>query len=205
MSTSSPAMHARFAPDRALDDAALVRTAQAGKHDAILLVWDRYASLVRGVLRRSLGPQGDVEDLVQEVFIGFHRNVGNLRDPSALSGFLVSIASRLAISEIRKRKVRSFLRLTDDGELPERAAVSDDGPEALGRLYALLDTCSATDRMAFVLRYIEGLELEEVASALGVSLATAKRRIAGVNARIVTLAKKDPLLSAYVIEEPVPS
>ncbi len=198
-------MHARFAPDRALDDAALVRTAQAGKHDAILLVWDRYASLVRGVLRRSLGPQGDVEDLVQEVFIGFHRNVGNLRDPSALSGFLVSIASRLAISEIRKRKVRSFLRLTDDGELPERAAVSDDGPEALGRLYALLDTCSATDRMAFVLRYIEGLELEEVASALGVSLATAKRRIAGVNARIVTLAKKDPLLSAYVIEEPVPS
>ena len=137
-------MHARFAPDRALDDAALVRTAQAGKHDAILLVWDRYASLVRGVLRRSLGPQGDVEDLVQEVFIGFHRNVGNLRDPSALSGFLVSIASRLAISEIRKRKVRSFLRLTDDGELPERAAVSDDGPEALGRLYALLDTCSCS-------------------------------------------------------------
>ena len=205
MGTSSTAMHARFAPGLALDDAALVRTAQAGEDDAILLVWDRYASLVRGVLRRSLGAQGDVEDLVQEVFIGFHRSLGNLRDPSALSGFLVGIASRLAISEIRKRKVRSFLRLTDDGKLPERAAVSDDGPEALGRLYALLDTCSAMDRMAFVLRYVEGMELEEVASALDVSLATAKRRIAQVNTRIVTLAKKDSLLSAYVIEESVPS
>jgi len=183
------------------DDAALVRAAQAGRKDAVLLVWDRYAPLVRGVLRRSLGPRQDVEDLVQDVFLGFYRNVYNLRDPAALSGFLVSIATKSAISHIRKSKVRSFLRLTDDGELPEQIASADDGPEALGRLYTLLDTCSATDRMAFVLRHIEGMELEEVAAALNVSLSTAKRLIAKVNARIVGLARKDPLLSVYVIEE----
>jgi RNA polymerase sigma-70 factor (ECF subfamily) len=202
MNASSPAMgRLPRAAAGTLDDAALVRATQAGKKDAVLLVWDRYASLVRGVLRRSLGPRPDVEDLVQDVFLGFYRNIDNLRDPDALRGFLVSIATKTAISHIRKSKVRSFLRLTDDGELPDLVGSTDDGPEALGRLYALLDTCSATDRMAFVLRYIEGMELEEVATALDVSLSTAKRLIAKVNARIVAMARQDVLLSAYVMEE----
>lgn len=202
MNASSPALDGSFRASTAhtLDDATLVRVAQAGKKDVILVVWDRYAPVVRGVLRRSLGPRQEVEDLVQDVFLGFYRNIDTLRDPSALKGFLIGIATHVAIGHIRKNRVRSFLRLTDDGELPDRMAETDDGPEALKRLYTLLDTCAATDRMAFVLRYIEGMELEDVANALDVSLSTAKRLINKVNARIVTLARKDALLSAYVVE-----
>jgi RNA polymerase sigma-70 factor, ECF subfamily len=202
MNVSSPALDGSFRASaaHALDDAALVRAAQAGKKDVILVVWDRYAPVVRRVLQRSLGPHQDVEDLVQDVFLGFYRNIDQVRDPSALKYFLIGIATRTAVSQIRKNKVRSFLRLTDDGELPDRMAAFDDGPEALKRLYALLDTFSATDRMAFVLRYIEGLELEDVARALDVSLSTAKRLVTKANARVVSLAHKDPLLSAYVVE-----
>jgi RNA polymerase sigma-70 factor (ECF subfamily) len=199
MNASSSTLSSPSRSDRELDDAALVRAVRAGRSDVVLLVWTRHSTLVRGVLRRSLGRGNDVEDLVQEVFLAFFRNVDNLRDIGALKGFLVAIATRVAITEIRKRKVRSFLRLTSDGQMPDRAAATDDGPEALGRLYALLDTCSATDRMAFVLRYIEGLEIEDVAAALDVSVATAKRWITRVNDRIVSLARKDPLLSAYVM------
>jgi RNA polymerase sigma factor (sigma-70 family) len=50
-----------------------------------------------------------------------------------------------------------------------------DAREALTRFYALLDHFSASDRAACVLRNIEGMDLEEVAQALGVSLATVKR------------------------------
>lgn len=202
MNVSSPALDGSFRGSAAqtLDDAALVRAAQAGKKDVILIIWDRYAPVVRRVLQRSLGPRQDVEDLTQDVFLGFYRNVDQVRDPKALKYFLIGIATRLAISHIRKNRVRNFLRLTDDGELPDRMADADDGPEALQRLYALLDTFSATDRLAFVLRYIEGLELEEVAQALDVSLSTAKRLVQKANARIITLARKDPLLSTYVLE-----
>lgn len=202
MSSSSPVTLVPFPREVAPDDAALVRAVLAGKKGAVLQVWDRHAPLVRGVLRRSLGPGPDVEDLVQEVFLAFHRRVSSLRDPDALRAFLVSIATRIAISEIRRRKVRRFLRLTDDGELPEQVAVHDDGPEALSRLHALLDTCSAPDRLAYVLRHIEGLEVEEVAAALDLSLSTTKRRLARVEARIVSLARRDPLLASYLTEEP---
>jgi RNA polymerase sigma-70 factor, ECF subfamily len=202
MNASSPTLDGSFRASavHALDDAALVRAAQAGKKDVILVVWDRYAPVVRRVLQRSLGPRHDVEDLVQDVFLGFYRNIDQVRDPAALKYFLIGIATRTAVSQIRKNRVRSFLRLTDDGELPERMTESDDGPEALKRLYALLDTFSATDRMAFVLRHIEGLELEDVARALDVSLSTAKRLVSKTNARIVQLARKDALLSTYVVE-----
>jgi RNA polymerase sigma-70 factor (ECF subfamily) len=172
-----------------------------GRREAATLVWDRYAGLVRGVLRRSFGPGSDVEDLVQEVFLGFFRNVGDIENPGALRAFLVAITTRTAVSEIRKRKVRSFLRLTDSGDVPERATESDDGREALQQLYKLLDGCAAADRMAFVLRHIEGLPLDEVAQALDVSLATAKRKLERANERILKLAKKDPLLSEYVERE----
>lgn len=206
MTISASTAGAGMAPPLAgADDADLVRGVRAGRKEAILVVWDRYSPLVRGVLRRSLGPGQDVEDLVQEVFLGFFRNVGDLEDPGALRSFLVSIATRTAISEIRKRKVRSFLRLTDDGEVPDRAGPEDEGREALRQLYKLLDGCAASDRMAFVLRHIEGLPLEAVAKALDVSLATAKRKLAHVNERIVALAKRDPLLSEYVVAEAMSS
>ncbi len=186
------------------DDAALVKALQSGQQEALLAIWDRHATLVRGLLRRSLGPWGDVEDLVQEVFLAFHRSAHDLRDPAMLRAYLVGITTRKAISELRRRRVRSFLRITEDGVLPEAedpGVVEDDGPEALRRLYQLLEGCSAADRMAFVLRHVEGLQLEEVARALGVSVATAKRQLGRVHARVVALARRDPVLSGYVTTE----
>jgi hypothetical protein len=50
----------------------------------------------------------------------------------------------------------------------------------------------------FTLRRIEGLELNEVAAALGMSLATTKRHLAKVTARVHALAMRDPLLSEYL-------
>ncbi len=194
MSTSSLSSPLPLAPD----DGALARAAGDGRHDAVLLIWDRYATTVRGVLRRSLGPGADVEDLVQEVFLRFHRGVGGLRKADSLRSFLIGIAARTAISELRRRKVRRFLALTSDGELPERAGSRDEGPRALSRLYQILDGCSASDRLAFVLRYIDDLELDEVAAALGVSVATAKRQLARVHARVSLMAGRDDLLSPYV-------
>ncbi len=188
-------------PFHSVDDAELVAGVRARHKEAILVVWDRYSPLVRGVLRRTFGPDQEVEDLVQEVFFGFFRNVGDMQKAEALRPFLVSIAVRTAITEIRKRKVRSFLRLTSDGEVPETASDEDEGREALRQLYKLLDGCSASDRLAFVLRHIEGLPLEAVARALDCSLATTKRKLAHVNQRIVALAKRDPLLSEYVVSE----
>lgn len=186
-----------------LDDAGLARAAAEGQPGAAGVVWDRYGALVHGLLRRVLGPGGDVEDQAQETFLQFFREVKNLRDPAALRPFLLGIAVRVARSALRRRRLRRWFSLTDSGALPDEPAegVDEGAREAVARLYALLDRLDDRARLLFVLRHIEGLELAETAQASGMSLATAKRHLAKVTARVHAMAERDPLLAAYV--EPV--
>ena len=183
-----------------LDDAGLARAAAEGHAGAPAVVWDRYAGLVRRVLCRILGPGADVDDQVQEAFLQLFREVKQLRDPGALRAFLLGITVRVARSALRRRRLRRWLRLSDGGELPELAAaeVDADAREALRRLYALLDRLDDKARLLFVLRYVEGLELTQAAEAMGVSLATAKRHLERVRARVHALASRDPLLARYL-------
>lgn len=182
------------------DDASLARAVAAGQARALGQVWDRYATLVRAILTRALGPGADVDDQVQVAFVELFREARNLRDPGALRSFLIGITTRVARAELRRRRFRRWLRLTDDGAVPEGAGdgADDDAREAVRRLYQVLDRLDDRSRMIFVLRRIEGLELTETAEAMGVSLATAKRHLARVNARIHAMAARDPILAGYL-------
>ncbi len=188
-------------PLRGADDAVIARALAAGDEAAAAAAWDRYAPVARSVLRRTLGPFDDVEDEVQEVFLRFFRQVPELRDPHALRPFLIGIAMHVAVSTLRKRRVRRWLHLTPTGVLPDVAAQGLEGGdrarEALRRLYAILDQLDDAGRLTFVLRHIDGMELTEVADALGVSLATAKRRLAKVTGRVLAMVERDPLLPEY--------
>jgi RNA polymerase sigma-70 factor (ECF subfamily) len=122
-----------------------------------------------------------------------------LREPKALKAFVISVTSLTMRHELRRRWVRRWVRLsgkTDAAEL-EIVTPDTDAREALGRFYKILDRVNATDRAAFVLRFMEGLELTEVAAALKLSLATTKRRLARVWARVMLLVERDPVLSHY--------
>lgn len=183
-----------------LDDAGLARAVAEGEDGAAGALWDRYGLMVHGLLRRLLGPDADVEDHMQETFLQFFRDVKNLRDPSALRSFLYGITVRVARSALRRRRFRRWLSLTESGVLPDEVetGVDEGAREALVRLYRLLDMLEDKARLLFVLRHIEGLELAETAEASGISLATAKRHLARVTARVHAMAEQDPLLAAYL-------
>jgi RNA polymerase sigma-70 factor (ECF subfamily) len=76
-------------------------------------------------------------------------------------------------------------------EVPETPHVdaSEEVGEATRAVYSVLSEMDADDRIVFTLRYIEGLELTEVAAATNVSLATVKRRLSDVGKRFVNRAK----------------
>ena len=183
-----------------IDPAALVAMVRARDPRAAALIWDQYSGLVRAVLCRTVGPSVDIDDLLQDVFVGFFRNVGELRDPGALKSFLIGIAIRTARSSLRKRRVRRWLHLTDSGDVPEVATATADPRtrEAMRHLYAVLDELADRDRLAFVLRYGEEYELTEVAEAIGCSLATAKRCILRAEEHVNARARSDVHLSQYM-------
>jgi len=194
VSLSSPAL-------AQADDAGLARAAMQGDAHAPGAIWDRFAPTVRRTLRRTLGPSVDVEDLTQEVFLRVFRQVHTLRDPAALKSFIVGVSIRVLGSELRRRRVRRFLLLTDQGTLPDAPGLPQDpaARSALTTLYRVLDGVHAETRLLFSLRYFEGMQVAEIAGALGVSLATAKRRLAKATAHVERLVAREPALRAYLM------
>ncbi len=183
------------------DDATLVAAVRAKEPGAAGRMWDTYASLVRRILRRILGPV-DAEDGVQDAFLRLFRDLGSLRDPAALRSFLIGITLHVAKSELRRRRAKRWLLLSDDGVLAEPEATDADGwhepRAAVVRLYQVLDRVSYERRTVFVLRYVEGLDLAELSAVLDCSLATTKRRVADAARRVCVLAAADPLLAPYL-------
>ena len=184
-----------------VDDEALARAAINGQRAAAAAIWDRFSPFVRAILRRILGPDSEVNDLVQDVFLKIFKDIATLRDPRAFRAFVMQVATHAAISELRRRRVRRWLSLTRDGIVPDvsvRAVASSPERLALSALYRLLDELDPESRSAFVLHHIEELELREVASAMEISLATVKRRLANAHERLQHKAKDDVHLRAYV-------
>jgi RNA polymerase sigma-70 factor (ECF subfamily) len=190
----------RFPYDR-LGDAELVQAVVQGDTEAVGVVWDRYSPLVRSVLRTNLGFDGDLEDLLQEVFLVFLRNAREIRSQGALRAFLVTVAVRVVLVELRRRRVRRWVALSPDGEVPETPARPQDvdGAAALNALYRLLEHIPERRRVAFTLRHIEGLDIGDVALALKVSESTAKREIARARRAIFKRAEHaEPALWHYL-------
>lgn len=195
-----PKSVSRFPADR-LGDAELVQAVAQGQMEAVGIVWDRYSALVRRVLRSNLGVEADVEDLLQEVFLVFVRNARDIRSQGALRSFLVTVAVRVVLVELRRRRVRRWVTLSTDGEMPDVPSMPEDvdGAAALRALYRLLERMPHRRRVAFVLRNIEGLEIAEVALALKVSESTAKREVLRARQTIVARAQRaEPALWQYI-------
>jgi RNA polymerase sigma-70 factor (ECF subfamily) len=189
------------------DDVALAEALIRRDPQATFVAWTTLHGLAVATLRRLAGPGPEVEDLVQEVFLRFFRQVPKLRDPRALRSFLIGICLRVVRGDRRQRWLRSFLRLTDSGEAPEPQVPIRDGDlagdarEIVGRYYAILDRLGGVDRSLYVARHVERLPLAEVAALHGLSDSTARRRLLRVAHRMAAMVERDPALSAYLAEE----
>ena len=196
----------RVAPAKSQPDAWLLEALKSGHPGAPALLFDRYAPTIERVLARVMGWDDELGDLLHEVFARALRGVAQLEEPERLGAWLTSIAIFTARNCIRgRRRWRLFGAPSSTGELPEVAAqsggtASDEVREATRRTYALLDRLSADLRIVFALRYIEGMELTEIAEACDISLATVKRRLAKADERFVALARRDEVLRRWLSE-----
>jgi RNA polymerase sigma-70 factor, ECF subfamily len=169
---------------------------KASSPDAAVRVYSRFSSRVRRLVQRTIGPDASVEDLVQDVFVTLLEQAPSLRDERRLEQFITAVTLNTVRSELRRRRWKRFLpflRRDDVFGAPTASA-------AVRRVFELLDEVSTEDRLAFTLRYLEQFELAEVAESLGVSLATAKRRVARARAFIDRRAAHDVILQVALID-----
>lgn len=170
-------------------DAELLHRLQERAPGANTMLHARFGQEVNRLVWRLLGADMDHDDLVQDIFEKLMRTTHQVREPDALVGWVRAVTVNAVRSELRKRKVRRlFFRSESERSEPVRDGVgSAEGREVLQKLYRVLDAMPADDRIAFVLRYVEGLSMPEVAEQCNCSLATVKRRIARAQGQLAAL------------------
>ena len=168
------------------DEASFIERSQRGDLDAFNTLVLAYQGQVYAVCLRMLGSPQPAEDATQETFIAAFRAVSRFRRGS-LRAWLLKIAANACYDELRRRRSRPQVPLeTPAGE--ERSAAEPASPgepleeravrQELARcLEGGLASLPADQRLAVVLRDVQGLAYEEVAEATGASLGTVKSRI----------------------------
>lgn len=162
---------------------------------------DDYESL-RGALRRvvaaNLGAE-HADDLLGEAFLCFLERSAKSQEIQSPRFYLLSIVRHLVYREIRRRARQRRVFSTADAEADEfPSSGSTRASAALRELGALLEGMSALDRDALVLRNVEGLDLEEVADALGVSRSTTQRHLISAGIFLRRRAARSALLSEFL-------
>jgi RNA polymerase sigma-70 factor, ECF subfamily len=166
-----------------LDDATLVARVRDGDRGAEEALYYRHVHYIAGMVARLLGSREEAEDVVQDTFAIALDELSSLRQPEALRAWLAQVA----VSQVRRKMRRSRLlarlglhRSVDHVDL-ESLAIHDATAEVHAELAAIgrvLGRIPSDERLAWMLRHVEGEPLGEVARLCKCSLATAKRRIA---------------------------
>jgi RNA polymerase sigma-70 factor, ECF subfamily len=189
----------------ARDDAALISALRARQPGAPAMLVDRFGPYVERLLARIVGLDPELPDLMQDVFVAALSSLGDLKELGALKAWLGSVTVFTARAWIRQRAMRRrWVTIVPPEKVPEPMAqtASPEVNEALARTYAILDKLPADQRIAFALRFVEGMDLSTVASLCRVSLATAKRRIDRAEASFVAAADEDVVLREHVARSP---
>jgi len=180
-------------------DAELVHALRQGDAAAAGRLYDRHSSGVHGLVYRLLGREGELDDIVQEVFIYALHSIEKLREPAALKGWLFGIAVGQVRSHLRRRFRFRWLSFLPHDELPEPTVPLDDPHAELARdVTQILDQLPADERIALDGQLGQGLSLGDAAKACDMSLSTFKRRLAKGEERFVARARKHPGLAGWL-------
>lgn len=142
------------------ETAVMVERCLAGDGEAFGDIYGAFAPLVHGILLSRL-PRDEVSDAVQEVFLAAYKNLGSLREPNALGGWLARIARNHVVDHYRGSRPSEELPENIEGKRDKRL----EADEALAAIQSL----PIAYRETLILRLVEGMTGNEIAEQTGLS------------------------------------
>src|SRR2546423_7124759 len=149
-------------------EVALVEAVRGGDRDAFGQLYTLYARMVHGILLARV-PYGEVDDLVQDVFLSALRKIDMLRDANAFGPWLAMIT--------RNRAMDYHRRTRETSELPESLAHHAPPQAEANEVLALIYELPEAYREPLILRFVEGMTGPEIAARTGLAPASVRVNI----------------------------
>ncbi|HYV55911.1 MAG TPA: sigma-70 family RNA polymerase sigma factor [Candidatus Nitrosopolaris sp.] len=186
-------------------DGALVERLRAGDPDAFETLVRQYGGRMLATARRLVGTEDDARDAVQEAFLAAFRAIDTFAGTARLSTWLHRIVLNAGLMKLRSRRRRReepiddlLPRFDEDGYWAEPTsawAMSSDvlleRRETRTMVRNAIDRLPANYRSVLLLRDIEELDTDEVASLLGVTPNAVKTRLHRARQALRTLLERE--------------
>lgn len=173
-------------------DEDLITEARKGNKEAFKEIISRYESLIASTVIGMLGKCQEAEDIGQETFIRFYRNLDKFRGESKLGTYLTRIAINLSLNELKSRKRKRWLFPAvneDDESKLGYNDVSFDRNEKKEIIQKALKKLKTEFRSVIVLRLISGYTPEETAKILNIPVGTVFSRLARAQKKLRDILK----------------
>jgi RNA polymerase sigma-70 factor, ECF subfamily len=165
-------------------DVDLIHAANHGDVAAFDVLYFRYRDWVTRLAFRFTGNRDDALDVLQETFAYLVRKMPELTLTAAMTTFLYPVVKNNSLGLLRKR--RGLAELPDDLPVQAGETVGSELPAAIAKL-------PPGQREVLLMRFVDGMQLNEIATALGIPVGTVKSRLHNA---IATL-RQDPANKEY--------
>ena len=172
-----------LAPNVAHGDGSDLRRAQTGDDLAFGRIVAEHEPLVLRTAWRLVGHREDARDIAQEVFLRLHRHLRRIEPDRDLAPWLYRVTVNLGLTALRRRRRKPESALEDENRDLAASAGSPEqerrgeAADARRLLASVLGELSEKERAAVVLRDLEGLDVREVARALGCRRGTVRTHL----------------------------
>lgn len=169
-----------------IHDEWLVVRSQAGEHDAMRQLVARWHKRLYRHARRLVDRADTAEDATQEAWLAIVRGLRRLDDPARFPSWAYRIVTNKCRDWVRRQQ-RKRAHGFSDAHAEQASVVCDEHPapdagsnerdDAVRALRSAMRDLSPTHRAALALHYLDGMNIAEIAAALGIAAGTVKSRL----------------------------
>jgi RNA polymerase sigma-70 factor, ECF subfamily len=164
-----------------IQDADLLRRIARGDEESLAELYDRYRTILFGLLFRILGNRAEAEDVLQDVFVQIWRRAADFDENRGKAfTWLVTLARSRAIDRLRSLGSRS--RVADEAAKETSDVIVDAIEDAINNersevVRAALKELPEEQRAALLMAYFDGFSQSEIAERTNTPLGTVKTRM----------------------------
>jgi len=163
----------------------VIRTKPSESEEAFKIIYDRYSGFVHSYALKLLGDRDTAEDVFQDTFIKFYKNV-RYDDGANIKSYLIRIARNLCYNSIRNKKQNIPI---EDMEYILQVNINYEKKELLSLINSAMELLDDPYKEIFILREYSNMNYNEIGEIMNITSENAKIRYFRAKQKIKEILK----------------